>query len=607
MNDSPAPLHRRAVLGGLTGVTAAGLSGCLGRIQSAIDRDPPRQVSVGIKTVPADDDREAVRIARHLAENLETAGLAVTVEPTTEDKLLREVLINKNFDIYVGQHPGQDDPDFLRAFLHSKFSEEPGWQNPFSYSNITVDELLDLQKEAGDDRLEVLAELQRYIVQDFPFITILFPEELRVVRTDRYTGWADSPLTDSLGYLGLSPVGGGAGTDDVQPGDGDTDRDGTLRVGLIDRRSTRNLNPLGVEFRDHGTITGLLYDPLAYRLGDDYVPWLAKEWRWVSPSHARYPTLELSLREQQQWHDGEPITADDVVFTYRFLRDTTMEDEDPVVPTPRFRGRSSLVDSADVVGETTVRVQFDASSREVAQRVLTVPILPKHIWEEQATLTEVAGIELQSQTTEALIWENTEPVGSGPFQFAESSVDEHVTLERFDEHFLQRESLSDPTSQFARAPHFARLEFLVYPSEQMLVEEANAGNIDATAPGLTPERLDAVDGEHVTVQIDESTRFYHVGFNIRATPFTNPRFRHAISRMIDRTFLVEDVFDGNARGVLSPLFDWNMVPSNLERATEPPYDFVGDHGSGDVDPDRARDVFREAGYSYNADQELLMQ
>jgi peptide/nickel transport system substrate-binding protein len=578
-------IDRRAFLAGATGV-AAGSAGCLGRFQAGVDRDNPEQVSLALKTVPADEDGISVRIARHLSENLERAGIDASVQPVTTEQLLRDVLINHDFDLYVGQHPGFLDPDYLYGFLHSRFIEEQGWQNPFGYANVSeVDELLDEQRYAND-RTAVLEELQRVLLEELPLAIIAYPDEPRAIREDRYSGWAHRSLEQPLGYLSLDAH-QGATDDGVREAD-------TLHMGMTDRRVTRNRNPFAVEFRHRGVITGLMYDPLGQWIDGSIEPWLAQGWEWDESG----PTIRLRLREGLTWHDGEELTAADVAFTYRFLADTTVADDDPVVPAPRFRSRSSLIEGVEVIGHREVELRLVASGEAVGLRALTVPIIPMHVWEEQTELASLTGVD-RNNATEALLWDNPEPIGSGPLQYADAVTDDSLELVRFDDHFLAREEVDDALEEFAGGPPYERILFQYSPSQANLIEL-----LDATTTGLMATEIPRADqASNVALRVESTSAHYHVGFNARIAPLSNPRFRSAIGRLIDREFLRTEVFDGFATPALSAL----GPRSEVEDRWQPNHEqgFLGQSGTGTIDEETAFDLFREAGYTYNEENELL--
>lgn len=588
MAEATEPIDRRTVLAGTAGAIAS--TGCLDRFQASVDRDTPEQVSLSIKTVPADEDGVPVRIARHLAENLERAGIAASVHPVTADQLLRDILINHDFELYVGQYPGFFDPDYLYAFVHSRFGAEAGWQNPFGYANVsTVDELLDDQRRATD-REGVLEDLREVLIEEMPMAVVAYPKEPRAVRADHYSGWDHHSLEHPLGYLSL---------DRHVASDADGQREAnTLYLGSTDSRVTRNRNPFAVEFRDRGIVTGLLYDTLGTVIDGTIEPWLARDWEWDDAE----PTIRLELREGLSWHDGEPLTAADVAFTYRFLADTTMTDDDPVVPTPRFRGRSTLVETVEVTGEREVEFTFVDCTKSVGLRALTVPIVPAHVWRERTDTTSIAGID-SDHVTEALVWDNPEPVGSGPLRYADAVPDERLDLVRFDDHFLTDDPTDEALEPFAGGVPYERIRFLYAPSQANLIEALEAGDLDATATGLTATEIPRADrASGVSLRAELTSAHYHVGFNSRDAPLSNPRFRRAVTRLLDREYLRTEAFDGFATPALSAL-----GPDAAGETWHPGHGrgFAGRSGTGTVGRETAHDLFRNAGYTYNGNEELV--
>ncbi len=588
MTVSKGSTGRRALLSSVAGVLTAN-AGCLNRLQASIGRDTPTQVSLSITTVPADENTVPVGIARHLAETFTAAGIDVGLQPVPIGKLRRDVLLNHDYDLYVGQHPGYSDPDYLYGLLHSRFSEEPGWQNPFGYVNVPgVDEPLETQRGTTEGtRRGALSNLAEAVRAETPLSVVAYPEESRAIRTDRYTGWDDRSIESPLGYLGLRE------RDGTRDGPREAD---TLHIGTTDGRITRNLNPLAVEYRDRWIVTGLLYDPLGRYVDDGIEPWLAAGWSWDDGR------LRVRLREGLAWHDGEELTAADVAFSYRLLWDTTYTEENPTVPAPCFRARSSLVETVEATGERTIEFSL-AGAPEIGLRALTVPILPMHIWEERTGLTSIAGFDFDT-VTEALVADNIEPVGSGPLRFESVTPDSRLELVRNDEHFLA-DLAGGPLAAFEGGPPYDRLVFVCSPSAANVVEAIQAGALDASATALDPRGIErAEEASEIDLGFETVSAYYHVGFNARNAPLSNPRFRRALSRLLDREYLRTEVFDGYATPAFSPVADGGPAD---EWHTGHGAGFVGDPGTGTVDPEAARDLFREAGYIYTEAGELVVR
>ena len=590
--------RRRTLLAALGSGSLAATSGCLGRVRSMTGWQSPEPVALDIKTVPVDADPNAVRITRLLSDWFDRAGIDTSVTPMSDQELLRDVLLNHDYDLFVLRVPPRfQEPDALFSFLHSQFAASRGWQNPFGYTDLETDELLETQRRAsGNTREEAVADLQRTIARTNPFTVVGFPDEIRAARTDRYTNWRNTALRSPYGYLRVVRTGDNRWTTGE---DSEGARSaGELRIVATDSRPTENLNPIAVEFRGTGVFTGLLYDSLGYPTEDDSVdPWLAETWSITETGDG--PRARIRLREGLAWHDGHPLTASDVEFTYRFLADTTLneggEEGDPI-PAPSYQGRTTLVSSVDPVDDRTVDVQFVECDPGVASRALTVPILPAHVWRERTSTVSLGGIEIGA-ATEAIVTDNLPPVGSGPLRFVENEPREQLVLERFDDHFLTREAESVP-SDFAGGPAFDRLTVSTVGSDSTAVELVSQGDADITGTALSPGVVPRIGrSEELSLLVDRSESFYVVGYNARDSPLGNPRFRNALAHLIDKQYISRDVFRGYARPASSPLDGTRWLPPDLEWVnTDPVTPFRGN--KGELDVDAARQELRDAGYRY---------
>ena len=607
-------ISRRRALAGIG--LAVGSAGCAGRARNIAGREGSSQLVLEIRTTPADEDPNGIRIARALAENLTAVGVDARIETMNGTDLRRTVLLNHDFDVYVGQYTEvlPFDPDVLYGLTHSKFTAEPGWQNPFGLTDLDIDELLDEQRAADEsERPGVVADLQESVCEKQPFTVVAFPDALAATRTDRFVGWETGPPISATGLISLDYVGEEAAADEPV----------TLRLTTTDGRVSTNWNPLAAEYRRYGTFMSLLYDRLAIVDDGTTVPWLARGWEWLDSE-----TLEIELREST-WHDGEPLTAEDVAFTYAFLRDTSMENTETPVPAPQFRGRGSIVDSATAVDDSTVRLVVGAAGEGVAERALQVPILPEHVWTDRAETATVGGFEFDIETTEALVTANEDPVGSGPMRFVESTPDERVVFERNPDHFLDRSGSADvedaesdgdgsagetdgggsALDPYRGKPDFDRLEVSIVGSDVSAVQWVADGYADGTVSNLGPDSVPRIGRESDTRLVStQSAAFYYVGYNTRRAPLSNPRFRGVLASLVDKSTIVEDAFSGYARPAASPLAmspEW--VPEDFrwddDREKDPVHPFRGEDGS--IDVEATREALREIGYRFDESDKLL--
>ncbi|WP_290812187.1 ABC transporter substrate-binding protein [Halovivax sp.] len=567
---------RRTLLASGAAGVALSLSGCSNRVGSVVHTSS-NQLSVTITTVPDDDDRQVNGIFQALESNLEAVGIDVSVDPRTTHEFERTVLFDNDFDLYVGRYPGRRDPDFLYELLHSRFKNEVGWQNPFGFSSIDLDEQLEAQRrQTGDERRETLADVLERTVVEKPFVPLCLSHENRVVREDRFDGWDRSHLADGRAYLALDPL----------------EADDRLTVATTDARPTQNLNPLAAHYRDRGTVIDLLYDSLGTWLEGEFVPWLAADWERDGSE------LLVTIGSDCRFHDGESLDAADVAFTYEFLGDLSLGRAETPVPSPRYRRELSAVRSIEVVDERAVEFVVDAVP-DVVRDVLTVPILPEHVWRDL-----VEGLDDETAVTEewlrdAVLSDDVARVGSGPFAFGERSERDRLTLERFEDHFSLRSDVELP------APPVEEFRLRVAPNGASAIDLVDAGRADATVSALEAHVVDAAAAaEEASVVTSEARSVYHVGFNVRRAPFANPNFRQAVARLLDRTWLVESVFDGHADPVAVPADD-ETAPSAFEwNGADPVAPFAG--RDGELDESAARDAFRDAGFRYDDDGRLVV-
>jgi peptide/nickel transport system substrate-binding protein len=569
------------------------------------------QVSLRIKTLPADSDPYALRAARAITTWYQAAGIDAQVVPVSEEELLRQVLLSNDFDVFLTRAPTHHrDPDALYSLLHSQFSDARGWQNPFGFADLDVDELLGTQRRtAGERRQEAVAELQRSIARSQPFTVLAFPDEIRGARRTRYANWRGMDFHSPMGYLSLNRVDGGEAK---QPDDASSDGGSDLRIVSTDRRATENLNPLSVEYRRSGVLTGLVYDSIGQFTSDGATPWLADAWSFTDADSG--PRATVRLRPGLQWHDGESVTAEDVAFTYSLLADTSLDaaggsddgaggtvtttDRDARAPAPRFQGRIRLVEEVRTTESGDVVFQFIDCSPHVATRAFTVPILPKHVWRDRTDPASVTGIEV-GRATEALVTNNIPPIGSGPLRFVRNTPRESLVLEPFEKHFLTDSEAAGSID--VGPPDFDQLAVQVVGSDDAAVGVVAAGDADVTG---TPVGADAVprigrsDGSELIVS--RSSVPYIIGYNTRNPPLTNPRFRHTLARLVDQAYLVSSVFDGYARPAVSLLDETTWVPDDLrwdDGRGDPVTPFLG--SDGELAVGRARQAFRDAGFRYD--------
>ena len=572
----PARFTRRTFLASGAAGLSAGVAGC-GSVFDEISSTGREQLSVTITALPDDDDRQGNSIRAMLESHLEAVGVDVTIDLRTHNDLYRTVLIDNDFDIYVAPYRTPPSSDYLYELCHSRFENEPGWQNPFGITNLDLDELVENQRTQSDDEREAtLTDAIELVLEEKPFVPICVPDDHYLVRSDDFSGWDVTRLSTPAGYLDLEPV-------------GDADR---LTGVTTDARPTLNLNPLAVDYRHRGVVTGLLYDSLAVSIDDELEPWLAEAWDHDGAE------LTATIRPNVEFHDGEPLTPSDVVFTYEFLADLSLGRAESAVPSPRFRRESTLVDAVERIDNRTVSFAVE-TTEELALDALTIPILPEHVWEPI-----VSDLDDETATTDEwlrddLMDDGLDRIGSGPYVFDSRTERDELILTRFEEHFTSRQTVALPEATAAE------IRILVAPNSSSAIAQVENGSATATVWPIDTHVVEQVDESEETALLETPSKsFYHLGFNARREPFGNPNFRQAVTALVDREVVVEEIFDGHATPIAAPPSS-DVASSVTEWAgSDPVAPFAGT--DGELDESTARDRFRDAGFMYDEEENLVV-
>ncbi len=146
-----------------------------------------------------------------------------------------------------------------------------------------------------------------------------------------------------------------------------------------------------------------------------------------------FSSVTYRLRAQAKWHDGKPVTADDVIFSLDAFKKHH----------PQYSAYYRHVVKAEKIGDRDIKFTFDApGNRELPQIVGQLTILPKHWWE--GTDSEGRKRDISATTLE-------KPLGSGAYRIKEFVPGRSVTAERVKDHWGARSQRQYRAQQFRRA------------------------------------------------------------------------------------------------------------------------------------------------------------
>lgn len=284
---------------------------------------------------------------------------------------------------------------------------------------------------------------------------------------------------------------------------------------------------------------------------DEVRPWLASEIGWSDD----YTSVTLTTREGVTWNDGEPLTADDIAYSYQILVDT------PELDTAALGVTDVVTDGAQVT------VSFATPMFAKQDKVLHRFVVPKHVWEE-----------VSDPTTET----NPEPVGTGPYTLTSFST-ESVQLDARDDYWGG--DLAVPT-----------LYYVSYNDNSALTTALANGDAD-WAQAFLPNVQQAFvgeDPEHNVYWAPAGLGIDAMFVNTTKKPFDDLAFRQAVNMVIDR-----EQHQQIAREDGVPLL--SSVTGLPTPAGDP---FISDEYVGEeyaVDVDGAKQVLTDAGYTYDGD------
>jgi peptide/nickel transport system substrate-binding protein len=329
---------------------------------------------------------------------------------------------------------------------------------------------------------------------------------------------------------------------------------GTLDLGLVGQ--PRYINPLLSPTSDVDLdLSTLLFSSLIKLDKDFQTHYDLAESVSVSEDQKVYTVV---MRQNAMWHDGQPVTADDVLFTVKAIQD------------PNWNSPLSLgfkgVDVAKVDDRTLTFTLQEVYAPFLS--TLTFGILPQHLWSSvpgaQATLAEL----------------NTKPIGSGPFKFDEITKDKAGSIKKFhllanEQYHLGRPFIND-----------VRVSFYETPTD--LVQAYRDNDVD-TVGGLPFSDKEAIEGSGTSVYSVGLPRYDALFINANNNNYIRPaEVRQALSHAIKKSDLVDKVLKGN--GTVS---NSALVPGSAG--------FTPDVTVYGYDPERAIALLKEDGWELRED------
>lgn len=284
-----------------------------------------------------------------------------------------------------------------------------------------------------------------------------------------------------------------------------------------------NLNPFTIKGIPASGIT-LTYDTLMSTSPDEHSTEYGLVAEWVSYPDD-YSSATFGLRPEAKFHDGAPITPDDVVFSLEALKKAH----------PHFGKYYKNVVKAEKTGDHQVTFTFDSKgNRELPQILGQLYILPKHYW--QAEGKDGKPRDLSKTTTEI-------PLASGPYRVKSFDIGKTIVYERVAEYWAK--DLPVSRGQW----NFGEIKYIYFKDRTGAFEEFKSGKSDywventsqAWATQFNFPGIQSGKAKREEIAIQRVAPMQAFVFNTRRKKFNDPRVRRAFNYAFDFESLNKNV------------------------------------------------------------------
>jgi peptide/nickel transport system substrate-binding protein len=513
-SDQRGDTERRGFLKGL-GVlgfgSIASLTGLAGGDRGTQDRTEVHDIEMWGPTPQMGTNHQTAKLAYEtMAEEL---PLPIEFVARKHSRSVEDAFFNHDFTGWYSMftlRPERVDPHALLVSHLMSSNTSCGAFNISEYSNDAGDELFDESAKTidRDERQTVIRDIQERLATvggDVPFSSergLVFPVFPQLWNSTKFGNITE---VNGLGIRNIWTF------NEAQPKTDDTE------MVVVLTTETSNLNPL-ISGAGNRSAVRNVYDNLT-RMGPDGEPkpWLAEDWS-ISDDNR---TFTFTVRSGHAFHDGEPLTAEDVAFSYRYHRERS----------PYFGSGLQRITNIEQPDDTTVRFTLEEPFAPIFTFVFNrIPVLPQHIWQD---------VPENVDAEEAFQWSPTDAdafVGSGHMEFVNWRKGGEIQLTKNPDHW--------------RPPNLDGLLFNVVSNTQSILTGLQQGQFDMLwqLSGADPSTLVniAEQSEDLSLKRVLSTGSRANIMNTKTGPFSFEEVRAAVESVVPKQTIVNEVWEGLA-------------------------------------------------------------
>jgi ABC-type transport system substrate-binding protein len=290
--------------------------------------------------------------------------------------------------------------------------------------------------------------------------------------------------------------------------------------------------------------------------------------------------FEFYLKDNVSWQDGQPLTADDIVFTVKTIQNPDFKS--PIRP-------AWLGVEVEKISDSAVRFTLKDPSAIFLEN-LNLKILPQHIWQD---------ISAQNFP---LTMNNLQPVGSGPFKLS--------SIEKDDQGVIKSVTLTRNPNYFGETPKIQEIVFYFFENEESLISNIKKMGIEGFAP-LSDAYQSLLNNGFLEHQLS-LPRYFALFFNPeKSTVLSDKSVREALNYGTDKKEILEKVLGGQGKIIDSPIlpeiYGFNSPTKIYEFNLEKAKSILDAAGFTEVNGVREKTIKEENQFKFKSDLKVGSQ